>query len=73
MSLQQLRALVALAERTPSLRRRLRWQGSWPSWLQQARQLGFSVSAADLRHLHELERQAALLDQSQIPAIRRLR
>ncbi|MFZ9230161.1 MAG: hypothetical protein ACO23C_03500 [Prochlorococcaceae cyanobacterium] len=73
MSLQQLRALVALAERTPALRRALRWQGSWPCWLQQAQELGFSVSEADLRHLHELERQAALLDQSQIPAIRRLR
>ncbi|MEB3172664.1 MAG: hypothetical protein VKL97_02240 [Cyanobacteriota bacterium] len=73
MSVQQLRALVAQAERTPGLRRALRWPGSWPRWLQQAQALGFSVTAADLRQVQHDERQAALLNQSQIPAIRPLR
>jgi hypothetical protein len=73
MSLHQLRSLVAQAERTPSLRRQLRWPGSWQGWLQRVQELGFRITADDLQQLHAAERQAALLHQSQIPAIRPLR
>ena len=73
MSRQQLQALLALAEQQPSLRRRLRLQGSWEHWLEQAHELGFAVTAADLRQAQDEERSQRFFSLSLLPAIRPLR
>lgn len=73
MSRQQLQALLVLAEQHPELRLRLRLRASWRLWLQQVQALGFDVTAADLKLVHDEERLQRFLSRSQLPMIRTLR
>lgn len=73
MSRQQLQALLTLAEQQRGLRHRLRLQGSWEHWLQQARALGFQITVADLQQACHEDHAQRFFNSSQLPAIRPLR
>ena len=72
MSRQQLQALLARAEREPQMRRLLRLQGSWQLWLEQARALGFQITAADLHQAHDEDHVQRFFNRSQLASIRPL-